>query len=73
VVDLAGNGELFDYIIKKRKLAEDEARWYFRQIISAVERIFYYFNIIFIYLLILLRFTRTLHRSQRPKAGKYLT
>lgn len=37
VVDLAGNGELFDYIIKRKKLNEDEARWIFRQIISGVE------------------------------------
>lgn len=37
VVDLASNGELFDYIISKRKISEDEARWFFRQIISAVE------------------------------------
>lgn len=37
VVDLATNGELFEYIIKKRRVQEDEARWLFRQIISAVE------------------------------------
>lgn len=40
VVDLASNGELFDYIITKRRIPEDEARWFFRQIISAVECIF---------------------------------
>lgn len=37
VVDLAGNGELFDYIIQKKRIPEDEARWVFRQILSAVE------------------------------------
>jgi serine/threonine protein kinase len=46
VVDLAGNGELFEYIIKKRRLAEEEARWYFRQIISAVERISFFLLIL---------------------------
>lgn len=52
VVDLAGNGELFDYIIRKKKLPEEEARWFFRQILSAIERIFYLFIYLFCLFLI---------------------
>eukprot|EP01111_Echinosteliopsis_oligospora_P012853 TRINITY_DN4464_c0_g1_i1.p1 TRINITY_DN4464_c0_g1~~TRINITY_DN4464_c0_g1_i1.p1 ORF type:complete len:533 (+),score=84.65 TRINITY_DN4464_c0_g1_i1:142-1740(+) len=37
VVDLAKNGELFDYIIKKRRVDETEARHLFRQLIGAIE------------------------------------
>ncbi|EEB08352.1 CAMK/CAMKL/AMPK protein kinase Ssp2 [Schizosaccharomyces japonicus yFS275] len=36
VIEYAG-GELFDYIVQKRKLSEDEARRFFQQIICAIE------------------------------------
>ena len=34
---LVQSGELFDYIVEKGRLLEDEARRYFQQIISGVE------------------------------------
>jgi serine/threonine protein kinase len=37
VVELAEAGELFDYIIKKNHLPEEEARKYFRQILGGLE------------------------------------
>jgi 5'-AMP-activated protein kinase catalytic alpha subunit len=33
----AQTGELFDYIVEKGRLMEDEARHFFQQIISGVE------------------------------------
>lgn len=36
VMEYAPGGELFDYIVAKDKLREDEARGFFRQIVSAV-------------------------------------
>lgn len=36
VMEYAPGGELFDYIVAKDKLKEDEARGFFRQIVSAV-------------------------------------
>lgn len=30
------NGELFDYIVNRNRLSEDQARHFFRQIVSAV-------------------------------------
>jgi len=37
VLELAGGGELFDYIVARGRLREKEARKFFRQIISGVE------------------------------------
>ncbi|KAL3877262.1 hypothetical protein ACJMK2_034995 [Sinanodonta woodiana] len=36
ILEYCPEGELFDYIVAKDKLAEDEARLFFRQIVSAV-------------------------------------
>jgi 5'-AMP-activated protein kinase catalytic alpha subunit len=36
-MEYAGGGELFDYIVKKRKLAEIEASRFFQEIISGIE------------------------------------
>ena len=37
VMELAPHGELHDYVTKKKGLAPDEARKFFRQIVSAVD------------------------------------
>ena len=36
VIEYCPGGELFDYIVAKNKLPEDEARVFFRQIVAAV-------------------------------------
>ena len=36
VLEYCPGGELFDYIVAKNKLPEDEARVFFRQIVAAV-------------------------------------
>lgn len=36
VLEYCPGGELFDYIVAKDRLPEDEARYFFRQIISAL-------------------------------------
>lgn len=37
VIGLGQAGELFDYIVEKGRLLEDEARHFFQQIVSGVE------------------------------------
>ncbi|CAD6185154.1 unnamed protein product [Caenorhabditis auriculariae] len=37
VTEYAANGEIYDQILQRKKLSEDEARWKFWQMISAVE------------------------------------
>lgn len=37
VMEYVKSGELFDYIVEKGRLMEDEARHFFQQIISGVE------------------------------------
>ncbi|UYV69783.1 MELK [Cordylochernes scorpioides] len=37
----APGGELFDYIVERDRLSEDEARYFFRQIVSAVAFLHY--------------------------------
>ena len=39
IMDYCSNGELFDYIVKKTKLTEDESSFFFYQIINAIEYI----------------------------------
>ena len=36
VIEYCPGGELFDYIVAKNKLPEDEARVFFRQIVAGV-------------------------------------
>lgn len=35
-MEYCSGGELFDHIVEKEKLNEDEARYFFRQVVSAV-------------------------------------
>ena len=37
VMELAPHGELHDYVTQKKGLSQDEARKFFRQIVSAVD------------------------------------
>jgi serine/threonine protein kinase len=37
VMEYAVGGELFDYIVAHKRVKEKEARWFFRQVISAVD------------------------------------
>ena len=37
ILELVSGGELFDYLVKKGRLSEREARKFFRQIVSAVD------------------------------------
>jgi serine/threonine protein kinase len=37
VMEYAPGGELFDYIVACKRVKEKEARWFFRQILSAVD------------------------------------
>ena len=39
IMDYCSNGELFDYIVKKTKLTEEETSFFFYQIINAIEYI----------------------------------
>lgn len=39
VLEYVPNGELFDYILKKNRLSEDEARKFFRQLITGIKYI----------------------------------
>ncbi len=41
VMEYVKSGELFDYIVEKGRLVEDEARRFFQQIISGVEYVFH--------------------------------
>jgi 5'-AMP-activated protein kinase catalytic alpha subunit len=37
VMEYATGGELFDYIVAHKRVKEKEARWFFRQVLSAVD------------------------------------
>lgn len=37
IMEYANGGELFDYIVKNRMIGDNEARHFFRQILSAVD------------------------------------
>lgn len=39
VLEYVPNGELFDYILKKNRLSEEEARKFFRQLITGIKYI----------------------------------
>ena len=39
VLEYVPNGELFDYILKKSRLSEEEARKFFRQLITGIKYI----------------------------------
>lgn len=39
VLEYVPNGELFDYILKNNRLQEDEARKFFRQLVTAISYI----------------------------------
>ncbi|MFH4975438.1 hypothetical protein AB6A40_002147 [Gnathostoma spinigerum] len=36
VMELCGGGEMFDYIVRKERLEESEARYFFRQLVQAI-------------------------------------